>query len=135
MQAARCCGVSARGGEGLDEAAAIWSFRGMIVLRTLRRRARFLLGPILGIALTGYFAYHLVEGDRGFNAYLRLNREIRIANANLDAARAQRAALDLKVSDLRPDHVDPDLLDERIRATLNLISPDEIVIMRSALSH
>jgi cell division protein FtsB len=96
------------------------------------RRSRFLVGPVLGIALTGYFTYHLFEGDRGLNAWLRLNREIRTANANLDAVRAQRAALDLKVSELRPDHVDPDLLEERVRATLNLVSSDEIVIMRSA---
>jgi cell division protein FtsB len=27
--------------------------------------------------------------------------------------------------------VDPDLLDERIRATLNLVSPDDIVIMQA----
>ena len=107
----------------------------MILLRALRRRARFIVGPILGIALTGYFAYHLVEGDRGLNAWLRLNREIRTATANLDAVRAQRAALDLKVSELRPDHVDPDLLDERIRATLNLVSPDDIVIIRSSTPH
>ena len=92
-------------------------------------------GPIIGIALAGYFAYHLVEGDRGLKAWLRLNREIRIETANLAAARAQRAALDLKVSELRPDHVDPDLLDERIRATLNLVSPDEIVVMRPAIAH
>lgn len=65
-------------------------------------------------------------------AWFRLNREIRTAGVNLEAVRAQRAALDLKVSNLRPDHVDSDLLDERIRATLNLISPDEIVIIRSA---
>ena len=107
----------------------------MILLRALRRRTRFIVGPILGIALTGYFAYHLVEGDRGLNAWLRLNREIRTATANLDALRAQRATLDLKVSELRPDHVDPDLLDERIRATLNLVSPDDIVIIRPATAH
>jgi cell division protein FtsB len=107
----------------------------MILLRALVRRSRFLVGPVLGIALTGYFAYHLVEGDRGLNAWLRLNREIRTASANFDAVRAQRAALDLKVSELRPDHVDPDLLDERVRATLNLVSPDDIVIMRSAIAH
>lgn len=106
----------------------------MIVLRALRRRAWFIAGPVVGLALTGYFAYHLVEGDRGLNAWLRLNREIRVATANLEAARAQRASLDLKVSELRPDHVDPDLLDERVRATLNLVSPDEIVIMRSAIT-
>jgi cell division protein FtsB len=107
----------------------------MILLRALRRRARFIVGPILGIALTGYFAYHLVEGDRGLKAWLHLTREIGIATANLDAIRAQRATLDLKVSELRPDHIDPDLLDERIRATLNLVSPDDIVIIRPATAH
>jgi cell division protein FtsB len=103
----------------------------MIVMRGLRRRARFILGPAIGIALTGYFAYHLVEGDRGLKAWFRLNREIRTATANLEAVRVRRAALDLKVSNLRPDHVDPDLLDERIRATLNLVSPDDVVIMQA----
>jgi cell division protein FtsB len=102
----------------------------MSVLRALRRRAHLVLGPVVGIALTGYFAYHLVEGERGFKAWLRLNREIRTATANLDAVRTQRAALDLRVSNLRPEHIDPDLLDERIRATLNLVSPDDIVIMQ-----
>src|SRR5438309_10475762 len=102
----------------------------MSVLRTLRRRAHLVLGPVVGIALTGYFAYHLVEGERGFKAWLRLNREIRTATANMDAVRAQRATLDLRVANLRPEHIDPDLLDERIRATLNLVSPDDIVIMQ-----
>jgi cell division protein FtsB len=102
----------------------------MIVMRALRRRARFVVGPICGIALTGYFAYHLVEGDRGLKAWLRLNQEVRTASANLEAVRAQRTTLDLKVSNFRPDHVDPDLLDERIRATLNLVAPDDIVIMQ-----
>jgi cell division protein FtsB len=104
----------------------------MIVMRALRRRARLIIGPVLGIALTGYFAYHLVEGDRGLNAWFRLNREVRAATANLETVRAQRAALDLRVANLKPNHVDPDLLDERIRATLNLVSPDDIVIMQSA---
>jgi cell division protein FtsB len=106
----------------------------MIVLRELRRRARFILGPVLGIALTGYFIYHLIEGDRGFLAWLRLTREIRAENANLEAVRAQREALDLKVLNLKPDHLDPDLLDERVRATLNLVAPDETVIMQPATS-
>ncbi len=104
----------------------------MIVLRELRRRARFILGPVLGLALTGYFAYHLVEGDRGLLAWLRLTRELREESANLEQVHAARAALDHKVANLRPDHVDPDLLDERVRATLNLVAPNEIVIMKQA---
>ena len=101
-------------------------------MRALRKRVGATIAPVLGITLTGYFAYHLVEGDRGLKGWIRLNGEIRTANANLETLRAQRAALDLRVSNLRPEHVDPDLLDERIRATLNLVSPDDIVIMQSA---
>lgn len=91
-----------------------------------------IVGPLLGIALTGYFAYNLVEGDRGFLAWIRLTREIRAENARLDALRDERQALDLRVSDLSPDHLDPDLLDERVRAALNLVAPNEIVIMNPA---
>ena len=104
----------------------------MILMRELRKRARVVVGPILGIALTGYFAYNLVEGDRGFIAWTRLTRQMRAEDARLDALRAQRAALKLKVSDLTPSHLDPDLLDERVRGTLNLVGPNERVIMKQA---
>jgi cell division protein FtsB len=101
----------------------------MILSRGLRRRAWALVGPLLAIALTGYFGYHLVVGDRGLLAWVRLTREIRAENEKLSSLRAERAVLDLKVRNLTPDHLDPDLLDERVRATLNLAAPDEIVVM------
>jgi cell division protein FtsB len=104
----------------------------MILMRELRKRARVVVGPILGIALTAYFAYNLVEGDRGFIAWTRLARQLRAEDARLDALRAQRAVLKLKVSDLTPSHLDPDLLDERVRGTLNLVGPNERVIMKPA---
>ena len=106
----------------------------MIVLRELRRRAHFVLGPVIGVSLTGYFLYNLIEGNHGLMSWLTLTREIRAENANLEAVRAQRQALDLRVSELKPDHLDPDLLDERVRATLNLVAPDEIVIMQPTTS-
>jgi cell division protein FtsB len=102
----------------------------MILMRELRKRARVVVGPILGIALTAYFAYNLVEGDRGFIAWTQLTRQMRAEDARLDALRAKRAALKLKVSDLTPSHLDPDLLDERVRGTLNLVGPNERVIMK-----
>jgi cell division protein FtsB len=106
----------------------------MVILRELRRRAHFVIGPVIGIALTGYFLYNLVEGEHGLLRWLSLTREIRSANANLEAVRAQRQGLDLKVSELKPNHLDPDLLDERVRATLNLVAPAEIVIMQPTAS-
>ena len=102
----------------------------MSITRLLKRRAHLVLAPTIGIALTGYFFYNLVEGEHGLIRWLSVTREIRAENANLEAVRRQRQALDLRVSELKPDHLDPDLLDERVRAALNLVAPDEIVIMQ-----
>ena len=104
----------------------------MIVLREMRRRARVLLGPVLGLAATGYFAYHLVQGDRGLGAWLRLTQEMRVAKNNLAKVSSERGALDRRVDNMRPDHVDPDLLDEEIRRTLDLAAPNEIVILKKS---
>jgi cell division protein FtsB len=104
----------------------------MIVLREMRRRARVLLGPVLGLAATGYFAYHLVQGDRGLGAWLRLTQEMRVARNNLAKVSSERGALDRRVDNMRPDHVDPDLLDEEIRRSLDLAAPNEIVILKKS---
>ena len=104
----------------------------MIVLREMRRRAKVLIGPVLGLALTGYFAYHLVEGDRGFRAWMRITQELRLAKSNLAEVSAERAALDRRVANMRPDHLDPDLLDTQVRRNLDVAAPDEIVIMQPA---
>src|SRR5678815_3452179 len=104
----------------------------MIVLREIRRRGRVLVGPLFGMALTGYFAYHLVEGDRGLRAWVRLTQELRLAKENLSAVSAERTELEHRVAHMRPDHVDPDLLDSQVRKTLDLVRPDEIVIMSPA---
>jgi cell division protein FtsB len=102
----------------------------MIVLREMRRRAKVLIGPVLGLALTGYFAYNLIEGDRGLRAWMRITQELRQAKSNLADVASERAALDRRVANMRPDHLDPDLLDTQVRRNLDVAAPDEIVIMQ-----
>ncbi len=75
-----------------------------------------------------YFSYHLIQGDRGLSAWLRLSQEVRTAQATLAQVEGQRRALDQRVNLLRPDHLDRDMLDERARSALNLVGPDERVI-------
>ena len=100
----------------------------MSIVREIRRRARLVVGPVLGISLVAYFAYHLVQGDRGLMAWVRLNQEVDHANTTLAAVEAQRSALEHRVDLLRPQHLDRDMLDERARAELDLIGPGETVI-------
>ena len=51
------------------------------------------------------------------------------ARAQLDELGAERRAIEHRVSLLRSDRLDPDLLDERARLMLFKARPDEIVIM------
>jgi len=107
----------------------------MIVLHEIRRRARFLVGPVLGLAVTSYFVYHIFEGERGLRAWREIAQQLRVAKDVLGAVDAERAALARKVAALNPSHVDPDLLDEQVRSTLDLAAPNEIVIMRQPAPH
>jgi cell division protein FtsB len=84
--------------------------------------------PALGVSLVCYFAYHLFVGDRGLLAWLQLNQQLRDAQATYAAVHADREALDHRVGLLRSDHLDPDMLDERVRSVLQMGAPSEIVI-------
>ncbi|HEV8028977.1 MAG TPA: septum formation initiator family protein [Stellaceae bacterium] len=101
----------------------------MAILREIRRRSRLIVGPILGISLCGYFAFHLVEGDRGLVAWARLSQQVRDARGTLAKAEAERVILERRVQLLRPEHLDRDMLDERARSQLNLVGPNETVVV------
>ncbi len=100
----------------------------MSIAFEIRRRGRFIIGPVLGVSLCAYFAYHLVQGDRGLTAWLRLTQQVRDARTTLAAVEAERRTLERRVDLLRPEHLDPDMLDERARSQLNLVAPNEVVI-------
>jgi cell division protein FtsB len=99
----------------------------MYLFDAIRLRARVIVGPILGISLVIYFAYHLVQGDRGLIAWLRLTQQIDEAHVTLAEVEAERAPLSHRVSLMR-DRLDPDLLDETARGTLNLVGGGEVVL-------
>ena len=101
----------------------------------IRRRLRSVIGPLLGLSAVAYFAYHTVEGDRGLLAWWHLNRDIRIAQATLDDLHKQQGALDAKTRLLRPDRLDPDMLEERARAMADLGHDDEVIVLRAAPMH
>src|SRR5471032_141119 len=101
----------------------------MGVLHDIRRQAKQVVVPVLGIALLAYFAYHAIQGDRGLFAWMALNQQLKQTHALADAVAAQRAELENRVDRLSSASLDPDLLDERVRAMLNYASQGDVVIM------
>jgi cell division protein FtsB len=101
----------------------------MDIARHLRRQLKSIVGPAIGLSLSLYFGYHLIEGDRGLAAWVRRTEQIREAKVEAAQIHAERVLQEQRVSLLRPEHLDPDLLDEQARAALNLVGPGEIVIL------
>ncbi|HEY6982904.1 MAG TPA: septum formation initiator family protein [Reyranella sp.] len=91
-------------------------------------RPRQILAPVIFATVFGYFGYHLVNGDRGLLAMVHLQRENQIADQNLAEAEATRKIWELRVSELRNQSLDPDMLDERARILLNYAGKDEIIV-------
>jgi len=104
----------------------------MELRRQIRRQMKAMIGPIIGLVLAGYFAYHLVEGDRGLLAWGRLSDELQVAQQRAAVSRDAREAEARRVYQMRAEHLDPDLLDERARAALNLVGPGEVVVLDPA---
>ena len=101
----------------------------MTALVTMRGRLRQAMIPILGSVLVLYFSYHMVQGNHGLLAYISLKSKVAQAEARYAEVHAERVDLEHRVKLLRPDNLDPDMLEERARIVLDFVRPDEIVIM------
>ena len=101
----------------------------MNLVGEIRRRARHIVGPVVGISCFAYFAYHVVQGDRGLIAWAKLSQQVETAQVEYDQAVAQRVTFGNRVRLLQRQSLDIDLLEERARVTLGLAHRDDIVIM------
>ena len=100
----------------------------MSFVRSAQRAALAMVPPALFLALTGYFCWNATRGEHGLKAYAQSEKQLVAAQAQFAAADAERAAWDIRVAGLRANHIDPDTLDERARAMLNLADPTDIVV-------
>ncbi|GLQ07233.1 FtsB family cell division protein [Sneathiella chinensis] len=102
----------------------------MSIRYEIRKRVKAGAAPILGLLAISYFSYHLVEGDRGLFAYLKLQHEIEKAEAEYQLTEIEKKRLETQVNLLRAENLDLDMLEERARHVLGLAHPDEIVIYK-----
>lgn len=100
----------------------------MALLEEIRRRRRQFLLPTVLAVVFGYFAFHMVQGERGILASLHLQEEIRQAEVTLAGTSAVRATLEHRVALLSSRSLDADMLDERARTMLHVGRPGEIIV-------
>lgn len=83
------------------------------------------------LALLGFFAWHAWEGPRGFHFNEKLKSQSTQLTEDLAAIQMQRTSFEQRVALLRPESVDPDMLDEMARQTLDVARPNELIVLDS----
>ena len=86
--------------------------------------------PLLALSAGGYFGYHLQNGDHGLKARADLESRKDVLEGELAGLREVKERIERDVALLRPESLDPDMLDKRARAILNLAHPDDLVMMK-----
>jgi cell division protein FtsB len=79
--------------------------------------------------LIGYFGVNAYTGKYGLNAQQELDAEIVRLTGDLARLKQERADAERRIALLRSDSIDPDMLDERIRAQLDFADPYDLVRM------
>src|SRR5689334_19503396 len=98
-----------------------------------RMRFRRFIMPLalysVTVAVVSYFSYHAYHGNRGLNAKREYKERIAVLRQELEQVSAEKLALDRRVSLLRSEHVERDLLEERARVILNNANRNDVVVL------
>ena len=81
----------------------------------------------MAAAIVGYFGVNAYTGKYGLNARQELDQESIALTSELERLKQERAEGERRVSLLRSDRVDPDMLDERARYQLDYANPRDLV--------
>jgi cell division protein FtsB len=98
-----------------------------------RRRLRTILNTLalyaLAALLIGYFGVNAYNGDRGLKAKEDIDRQMAALTADLQRLQLEHAQWERRIALLKSDDLDPDMLDERARALLDYVDPNELTLM------
>ena len=98
----------------------------------VRTRLRAVLFPLSLYAFSGavssYFVWHAVNGERGLKATVSAKARLRDLQTELSAIQTQTGKMRVKVAAMQPDAIDRDLLEEQARLTLGRIGRNEWIM-------
>lgn len=83
------------------------------------------------LVLLGYFAWHANKGPRGYAFLEQLKQQSAQLSNDLAASEAEQKRMESKVSLMRPERVDPDMLEELARTELELSRRNELIVRLS----
>ncbi len=97
-------------------------------MRLVKLKKFELLVSLACLAMLGYLGWHGFYGERGYPFRDKLALQLDQLKAETATILVQRQAIEARVTLLRPESIDPDLLDELARKDLFLVKPTDVIV-------
>ncbi len=101
-----------------------------------RKRLRSILTAlglyVMAALLIGYFGVNAFSGNHGLKAKQDIDQQIASLSTELGRLQIERAQWERRVALLKSNGLDPDMLDERARALLDYVHPNDLTLMFDA---
>jgi len=98
-----------------------------------RKRLRSILTAlglyVLAALLIGYFGVNAFSGNHGLKAKQDLDQQIASLSSELAQLQLERKQWERRIALLKSRGLDPDMLDERARALLDYVHPNDLTLM------
>jgi cell division protein FtsB len=97
-----------------------------------RNRLRSVLNALalytIAALVIGYFGVNAYTGNHGLRAKQDLDQQIWQLTSELAVLKSERSIWERRVALLKPESIDPDLLDERARVLLDYADPRDLTL-------
>jgi cell division protein FtsB len=101
----------------------------MVVHMRLRAIMMPLVLYTVSASVAAYFVWHALNGERGLKASLEYTKQIAELDKERAGLRAERAHWEHRISLIRGDEIDRDLLDEEARRILGRVNAHDVVVL------
>ncbi|ACB95137.1 FtsB family cell division protein [Beijerinckia indica] len=99
----------------------------------IRKRMRAILFPLIlyaaSAALSSYFLWHALNGERGLKTRDEYARQIALLEGQLTALKEEHEQWQHRIGLMHNNAVDRDLLDEATRTRLGRIGADDLMVI------
>ena len=98
-----------------------------------RKRLRSILTALglyaMAALLIGYFGVNAYSGNHGLKAQKDIDQQMATLSGELTRLQHEQAQWERRIALLRSGSIDADMLDERARALLDYVDPNDITLM------
>jgi len=106
----------------------------MVTRKRLRSITNALGLYAVAALLISYFGVNAFSGNHGLKAKQDIDQQIAVLSGELSRLQVERGQWERRIALLKSDKLDPDMLDERARALLDYVHPNDLTLMLDAKS-